>query len=180
VHAAVADDDPDDTTYEHAHGGEVDVCSHAATELPLLDLPLLDLRPAARGQCMGGSGIQSRSLYSQSLSRECCARHGSNVYRCVLYIISMVSIPRSTATRYRRRTEISIMIHVDGGACGGGSGEPGTPDRVGVRYLSSAIRSGSVCVRERTLPRGPASQARHSGAGIAIRASGRSRSIWAA
>jgi hypothetical protein len=38
VHAAVADDDPDDTTYEHAHGGEVDVCSHAAMALPLLDL----------------------------------------------------------------------------------------------------------------------------------------------
>ena len=38
MHAAVADDDPDDTTYEHAHGGEVDVCSHAAMALPLLDL----------------------------------------------------------------------------------------------------------------------------------------------
>ena len=47
------------------------------------------------------------------------------------------------------------MIHVDGGACGGGSGEPGTPDRVGVRYLSSAIRSGSVRVHGSapTLPR---------------------------
>jgi hypothetical protein len=161
VHAAVADDDPDDTTYEHAHGGEVDVCSHAA-----MALPLLDLARRRAGNAWAGK-VYRVDLCTHRACRASVARATVLcMYRCVYIrililkrarsLVPIVAIVVARASRHVSRSRLQISDYVDGGGSGGRPIERAW-------YLSSAIRSGSAHCPA------PASQARHSGAGIAIR-----------
>jgi len=162
VHAAVADDDPDDTTYEHAHGGEVDVCSHAA-----MALAATVTRPRRRRSGNAWAGQVYRvDLCTHRACRASVARATVLcMYRCVyIRILSKTRLPISVFAISRRRRASPSRFTIS-------SADFRLRRRRGLRgrpierawYLSSAIRSGSAHCPA------PASQARHSGACIAIR-----------
>jgi len=152
VHAAVADDDPDDTTYEHAHGGEVDVCSHAA-----MALAATVTRPRRRRSGNAWAGQVYRvDLCTHRACRASVARATVLcMYRCVY--IRILSTTRS----YRSRRDPDRVVARARGSCLTSRftissadfrlrrrrGLRGTPDRAGVVPIVG------YPIRERTLPR---------------------------
>ena len=179
MHAAVADDDPDDTTYEHAHGGEVDVCSHAA-----MALPLLDLARRRAGNAWAGK-VYRVDLCTHRACRASVARATVLcMYRCVYIRILILKRARTVVASYRFRDRRGscltsrFTISSADFRLRRRRGLRGTPDRAGVVPIVG------YPIRERTLPRAgqpsTAQRGRHRHPHPSMSASGRSRSTWAA
>ena len=142
MHAAVADDDPDDTTYEHAHGGEVDVCSHAA-----MALAATVTRPRRRRSGNAWAGQVYRvDLCTHRACRASVARATVLcMYRCVY--IRILSKTRLPISRRRRASPSRFTISSADFRLRRRRGLRGTPDRAGVVPIVG------YPIRERTLPR---------------------------